>query len=189
MSTLRSYILLIFFTGISFVYGEPNQFNKEKDLFIAQFDCIPDSDDVHSQAAVGCLLAHPDFKGVNYFAVAGAYGVQVRNKKFKYIDTEELMNVAFGTEALPAMNEQERLKARWVNAHGEISYEKDEEGRPIHSAERLKNLTFAKKVVLERVRPILEKGGRVFIMEAGQSDFTADWVEELLKGGVKSPEK
>lgn len=161
-------------------------FNKETDLFIAQFDCLPDSDDVYSQAAVGCLLSHADFQGVNYLAVTGAYGVQVRNKRFKFIDTQELMKAAYGKQALPTMSQEERRDAGWVNAHGKLPHKQDEQGRPIHSVERNQNLAFASEVVQERVRPVLESGGRVFIMEAGQSDFTADWVEALIQSGVKN---
>jgi len=165
--------LVVLFLGCSpFMLGEivPNNFDKEKDLFIAQFDSIPDSDDIHSQAAVGCLLAHPDFTGVNYFAVAGAYGVQVRNQKFKFIDDK------------PAA----RAAARWVDAHGEISRESDDKGRPKRSPERIAKLKFAAEVIVERVKPVLAGGGRVFVMDAGQSDFTVDWVKKLIEAGVKN---
>ncbi|MGJ8641327.1 MAG: hypothetical protein ACSHYA_18195 [Opitutaceae bacterium] len=164
--------------------AEPNNFDKTKDLFIAQFDSIPDSDDIHTQAAVGCLLAHPDFQGVNYFAVAGAYGIQVSNQRFKYIDSRELFNLAFGSEAMASDSTAERAQARWVNAHGRIIYGTNDEGRVERSPERLAQLDFASDVVKDRAKPILASGGRVFVMEAGQSDFTADWVAKLIAEGV-----
>jgi hypothetical protein len=161
-----------------------NRFNKEKDLFIAQFDSLPDSDDIHAQAAVGCLLAHPDFEGVNYFAVAGAYGVQVKNSRFKYIDSRRLFNLAFGAEALPADTAKQRAQARWVNAHERIIYGVNSDGYVMRSPERIAQMDFASEVVKEKAKPILLAGGRVFVMDAGQSDLTADWVEKLIADGV-----
>ncbi|MGJ8653733.1 MAG: hypothetical protein ACSHX8_10705 [Opitutaceae bacterium] len=161
-----------------------NRFNKEKDLFIAQFDSLPDSDDIHAQAAVGSLLAHPHFEGVNYFAVAGAYGVQVKNSRFKYIDSRKLFNLAFGTEAQPDDTAEERAQARWVNAHARIIYGANEDGHVVRSPERIAQMDFASDVVKDRAKPILEAGGRVFVMDAGQSDLTADWVEKLIADGV-----
>ncbi|MFR9511890.1 MAG: hypothetical protein SNG69_09245 [Rikenellaceae bacterium] len=35
--------------------------------------------------------------------------------------------------------------------------------------------------IVDVVLPILKKGGRVWVQEAGQSDITADWVGEVLK--------
>jgi hypothetical protein len=164
----------------------PNHFNKNKDLFIAQFDSIPDSDDIHSQAAVGCLLAHPDFDGVDYFAVAGAYGVQVSKKQFKYIDSRALFNLAFGQEALATDSAEQRAQARWVNAHARIIYGTNADGQVVRSPERIAQMDFASEVVKDRAKPVLEAGGRVFVMEAGQSDFTADWVAKLIAEGVEN---
>ncbi|WP_146601140.1 hypothetical protein [Novipirellula aureliae] len=161
-----------------------NRFNKEKDLFIAQFDSLPDSDDIHAQAAVGCLLAHPQLEGVNYFAVAGAYGVQVKNSRFKYIDSRRLFDLAFGPEALATDTAEKRAQARWVNAHERIIYGTNEDGHVMRSPERIAQLDFASDVVKEKAKPVLEAGGRVFVMDAGQSDFTADWVAKLIADGV-----
>ncbi|MDC0497380.1 hypothetical protein OAN72_00235 [bacterium] len=164
--------------------GPLNRFNKEKDLFIAQFDSLPDSDDIHAQAAVGSLLAHPHFEGVNYLAVAGAYGVQVKNSRFKYIDSRRLFNLAFGPEATPDDTAEERSKARWVNAHARIIYGANKDGHVLRSPERIEQMNFASEVIKDRAKPILEAGGRVFAMDAGQSDLTADWVAKLIADGV-----
>lgn len=51
-------------------------FNKSKDLILADFDLLPDEDDAHAVATLGFILKHPDFDGVNYHVVAGAYGTQ-----------------------------------------------------------------------------------------------------------------
>ncbi|WP_075604013.1 hypothetical protein [Saccharicrinis aurantiacus] len=122
-------------------YSRP-LFNKKKDILIAQFDSKPDPDDIHAQAALGCMLLHKDLKGVNYYAVAGAVGIQ----NGKYIDSEELFNMAFGK--------------KWTDAHT------DWEG----SVQKITN----------KVAPILKKGGKVWVQEAGQSNITADWIKELL---------
>ena len=47
-----------------------------------------------------------------------------------------------------------------------------------------KNWNNAVQQVRYQVRAVLAKGGQVFVAEAGQSDFTRDWVEGLLKAGV-----
>ncbi|TCI84411.1 fibronectin type III domain-containing protein [Tenacibaculum sp. M341] len=119
-------------------------FNKNKDLLIAQFDSKPDPDDIHAQAALGSMLLHNDLKGVNYYAVAGAYGRQ----NGRFIDSDELFDLAFG-------------KNNWTDA--------DENWTA--SVNRIKN----------KVIPILNNGGKVWVQEAGQSDITADWVAEAIK--------
>jgi hypothetical protein len=67
-------------------------FDKKKDILIAQFDSKPDPDDIHAQAALGCLLLHKDLKGVKYYAVAGAVGIQ----KGKFIPSDKLFKMVFG---------------------------------------------------------------------------------------------
>ncbi len=118
-------------------------FNKEKDILIAQFDSKPDPDDIHAQAALGCMLLHDDLKGVEYYAVSGAIGIQ----NGEYIESDELFNMAFGEN--------------WTNAHVDWSGS-------------VQNIT-------NKVVPIIEKGGKVWVQEAGQSNITADWIKEVLK--------
>lgn len=69
-------------------------FDRTKDILIAQFDSKPDADDIHAQAALASILVHPDGAGINYFAVAGAYGTQTG----KYIDSNSLFAMAFGEQ-------------------------------------------------------------------------------------------
>ncbi len=73
-------------------------FNKSKDILIAQFDNKPDADDIHSLAALGCMLKHSDLRGIKYFAVQGAYG----NQGGRFINAASLFNKIFGS--------------KWVNA-------------------------------------------------------------------------
>jgi len=121
-------------------------FNAAKDILIAQFDSRPDADDVHSQAALGCLLAHSDFAGVNAYAVSHAWGIQGGH----IWDSDELLTEIFGPKG--AQN--------WTDA---------EEGWQ-QSVDR----------VVAKVTPILKAGGRVWVQEAGQSDFSRDWVQKLI---------
>jgi hypothetical protein len=46
------------------------------------------------------------------------------------------------------------------------------------------NRTAALQLVHDRVRATLAQGGRVWVQEAGQSDFTADWLASLLASNV-----
>ncbi|VGO16669.1 hypothetical protein PDESU_05260 [Pontiella desulfatans] len=125
------------------------QFNKASDILIAQFDSKPDADDIMAQAALGCMLAHEDLAGVDYFCVAGAIGEQSGT----FIDSTSLFELAFGTE-----------NVNWTDASADWSA----------SVTRVK----------DKVQPILEAGGKAWVQEAGQSDFTADWVAALLSAGV-----
>lgn len=67
-------------------------FNIEKDLLLVQFDCKTDVDDLHSVAAFITLMSDPDFKKVNYHAVAGTYGIQ----EGLYVPPNDLFRLAFG---------------------------------------------------------------------------------------------
>lgn len=68
-------------------------FNVEKDLFLVNFDCKTNVEDIHSIAGVATMLNHPRFAEVNYHAVAGTYGIQ----EGSYVPANELLYIAFGT--------------------------------------------------------------------------------------------
>ncbi|MDZ8118507.1 hypothetical protein P9H32_07690 [Pontiella sp. NLcol2] len=96
-------IATFFFTMAITVHATARPaFEPDKDLLIAQYDSKPDPDDLHAQAAAGCMLNHPDWQNVTVFAVAGAYGIQ----KGKYMDSSSLFSMAFG----------EKNKG-WTDAH------------------------------------------------------------------------
>ncbi len=118
-------------------------FNKKKDLLLAQFDSKPDPDDVHAQAALGCMMMHRDLKGVKVYAVSGAIGEQGG----EFLDSRDLFDMIFGK--------------RWTAAN--------------------ENWDKAVADIVNVVTPILKKGGKVWVQEAGQSNITADWVAEVLK--------
>jgi hypothetical protein len=87
------------------LYGE---FNKEKDLLLAQFDCKTDVDDLHSVAAFATILGDVEFSGIRYYAVAGAYGIQGG----PYVPANELFALAFGD--------------KWSDAHTNFQQAVDE---------------------------------------------------------------
>jgi hypothetical protein len=78
-------------------------FQKATDILIAQFDNKPDPDDIQSQAALGSLLSHHDFQGVNVYAAQGSYGRQ----NGVYLDSTALFDLIFGPEGTDT----------WTDAH------------------------------------------------------------------------
>ena len=117
--------------------------NVEQDLFLAQFDCKTDVDDLHSIAGVATILADSRFANVNYHAVAGAYGIQ----EGLYVPANELFEAAFGSN--------------WSDAHT--------------------NFDKAVKEVSSLIIKTLDVGGNIWIAEAGQSDFTAAVIKNIIE--------
>ena len=132
--------------------GFSQTFNTDKDLLLANFDFKPDEDDIMAAAALASMLKHPDLEEVDYYAVAGAYGIQ---DKFTYITTATpgFFNTLFGKE-----------NKKWTDAH--VNWEA--------SIKRVK----------KKVKKVLDSEGRVFVQEAGQSDFLYDVLQQLLKEGM-----
>ena len=126
--------------------GRLGHFDPATDLFIAQFDSKTDVDDVHSMAAVATVLAHPDFAGVRYHAVAGAYGMQ----DGLYVPAPRVFGPAFGDHRSDAHAERDAALDR----------------------------------VTALVVDTLKGGGSVWVAEAGQSDFTADWLQRVAGQGL-----
>lgn len=86
------------------------KFNKEKDLYLANFDLKTDVDDAHSIAAVATMLADERFEGINYHAVVGTYGTQGG----LYVPANDLTEMAFGPHWSDAHND-------WNKAVHEVS--------------------------------------------------------------------
>ncbi|MEM7790492.1 MAG: carbohydrate-binding protein [Verrucomicrobiota bacterium] len=121
------------------------------DLLIAQFDLKPDMDDVHSAAALACMFAHESLAGVDYFVYSGTYG----NQGGAFITEAEaldLYDVLFGSD-------------KWLEV-------KDENG-PVSNYNDLVRDASTRAVAT------VNSGGNVWVQEAGQSDFTLDWVREM----------
>lgn len=79
------------------------RFNLRHDLLLTHFDSKTDVDDIHSIAATATLLNDPRFAGVDYHAVAGAYGIQ----EGLYVPANKLFELAFD--------------GRWSDAHTDFS--------------------------------------------------------------------
>lgn len=118
-----------------------DRFRIGTDLLLAQFDCKTDVDDLHSVAAFATLMAQPEYKRVDYHAVAGTYGTQGG----LYVPPNDLFRMAFDEN--------------WTDAHA--------------------NRAAALKSVKERVIKILDRGGNIWIGDAGQSDFSALLIQAI----------
>jgi hypothetical protein len=138
------------------------KFDLTKDIFIPQFDGRPDADDVHAQAAIGSMLRHPEFSKVKVFAVHNAYGKQ----KGVIHDSRTLMAMAFGGAEGPDT---------WTDANTpDVSKRGEGDSEWAVSVKR----------IADKAEATLQAGGAVWVMEAGQSDITADWVTLLIKRGI-----
>ncbi len=69
-------------------------FDQKKDLLLIHFDCKTDVDDLHTIAAFATLLSNPQFEGIQYYTVAGTYGIQ----EGLYVPANELFTTAFGNK-------------------------------------------------------------------------------------------
>ena len=88
--------------AIDTISSKSADFNIEKDLLLAQFDCKTDVDDLQSVAALVTLLTDSKFSGIHYHAVAGTYGIQ----EGLYVPPNDLFQLAFGKN--------------WTDAHENI---------------------------------------------------------------------
>jgi hypothetical protein len=99
------------------------QFDKDRDLYLANFDLKTDVDDIHSVAAVATMLANSRLDGVQYHAVAGAYGSQGG----LYVPANDLFEMAFGenwsdahADRDKAVKDVSRISLQALNAGGNI---------------------------------------------------------------------
>ena len=148
---LKSLTLSLLITVCTVLGGHAQTFNKQTDLLLANFDLKPDEDDIMAAAALACMLKHPDLDGVNFYAVAGAYGDQ--DHLFITAGVPDYYNLLFGEE-----------NTNWTNAHAYWD----------ESVKRIKN----------KVIPVLNAGGQVFVQEAGQSNITYDVLQAVLADGM-----
>ncbi|MEM9445474.1 MAG: hypothetical protein AAGA18_08980 [Verrucomicrobiota bacterium] len=141
--------------------GNYSSFDTSEDLLLVQYDSLPDPDDVHCHAALGCMLLNPDLKNVDTYAVLGTTGTQELEQGF--IDTTPLMNI----------NHSPQGKDTWTNAwDGHLARGANWN----RSVRRIKN----------KVKSIIQNGGVVFVAEAGQSSINADRIEALINEDVSS---
>ncbi|MBN1300412.1 MAG: hypothetical protein JW995_04280 [Melioribacteraceae bacterium] len=106
----RKIVLVILLSGLFSCKSNTNQknmlgsFNIGQDLFLAQFDCKTDTDDIHSVAGVATMLKDRRFANVDYHAVAGAYGIQ----EGLYVPANEVFQLAFGKHWSDAHSDYEQ---------------------------------------------------------------------------------
>lgn len=129
---LLKQVCFLFILGFSFsckTNVEENQdskigfFNTDKDLLLANFDCKTDVDDLHSIAAFFTLMSNPKFATINYYGVAGAYGVQ----EGLYVPGNELFQLAFNddwsdadTEFEKALIEVRDISIKYLTKGGDV---------------------------------------------------------------------
>lgn len=123
------------------------RFNAEIDLLVMQFDCKTDVDDIHSAAAFKTLLSSAEFSAINYFTVAGTYGIQ----EGLYVPPNPLFQQAFSD--------------KWTDAHA--------------------NKTKATKKMENVALECLQKGGNIWIAEAGQSDFSSELIKAIQRSATE----
>lgn len=145
---------------------ESGNFDIDKDLLLANFDCKTDVDDLQTAAALVTLLADNKFSKINYHAVAGTYGIQ----EGLYVPPNDLFQLAFGdnwTDAHENMkNAVERVK---VVAKTTLENQGDiwiaEAGQSDFSAELIK--------AIQTDLPDLNISQRIHIVQH------SDWNEEV----------
>ena len=140
------------------------KFNIEKDLFLAQFDCKTDVDDIYSIAGVATMLADPRFSNVKYHAVAGAYGIQ----EGLYVPPNDLFKIAFGSHwsdahsnFKQALSEVTKLVTNTLEDGGDIWIA--EAGQSNFSASLIKNI--------KTISPSIKTKSRIHIVQH------SDWNE------------
>lgn len=91
--TSLAYLILLFFSlyACSTKTEQAKNFDLKNDLLLLHYDFKTDVDDLHSAAAFGTLLSHPDYSAINYHAVAGTYGTQTG----LYVPPNELCQMIF----------------------------------------------------------------------------------------------
>ncbi|MBU3005359.1 hypothetical protein [Paraglaciecola arctica] len=126
-------------------------FDFDNDTLIAQFDIKGDLDDIHAIAALGSLLSSKEYPKLGKRTYAVQGSVE-RTSGTQY-RVPKLMTAAFGEE-----NKQ------WFDALG--------------------NYDFAVNAIAEKVLSGLKANnnqGKVWVMEAGQSAFSNDWLRLMIE--------
>jgi len=148
------------------------KFNTDKDLFIAQFDCKTDVDDLHSIAGVATILADHRFKNVNFHAVAGTYGIQ----DGLYVPANELFNAAFGNKwsdahsnYIQAVHDVSAIIKKTLENDGNISIA--EAGQSDFSADVIRNI--------KSILPTIDLESRINIVQHSNWNENQTTAEDL----------
>ena len=124
MRKLMMLMAMVLVTGY-LAKAQQHGFNASTDLLVAQFDLKPDPDDVHSAAALGCILTHADFADVNCYSAVGCYGDSLQNLQ-NYRDINVLFELMFGP-----------VNGKWTDAHN------DREGSVVRIYNKVKPVLLA----------------------------------------------
>jgi len=137
----------------------PTAFERSKDLVALHYDCSPDPDDIESIVADRVVL-ESEFGGAwlrdHVVAVVGTYGT---NLHYHRSACELLLQVTWAGAAL------QTLRAGVGS----------DEPRTMHAQLRAE----AARQAAPLYRATIERGGRVYVKEGGQSDFTFATVQLL----------
>ncbi len=168
-------LFMVCLSGVS-LPQQIGEFNADKDLFLAQFDCKTDVDDIYSIAGVATMLADPRLSGVKYHAVAGAYGIQ----EGLYVPPNDLFKIAFGSHwsdahrnFKQALKEVTKLVVKTLKDSGDVWIA--EAGQSDFSASLIKNV----KTVL----PSINSKSRIHLVQ--HSDWNENNTSKNDLGYVK----
>ncbi|WP_299127139.1 hypothetical protein [uncultured Winogradskyella sp.] len=164
-------ILLCYSCGIKHEIkkeSKHHQFAYNKDLLLLNYDCKTDADDLHTIAAFASLVRLPNYSKINYYAVAGSYGIQ----KGEYIPANSLFKLVFNdrwsdahTNYENAINEVYNKAIKTLNNGGNIWIA--EAGQSDFSASLVKKI--------QNNTNQLNTKNRVFIVQH------SDWNEQMTR--------
>jgi hypothetical protein len=163
-------IACIFIFSISMAQDKPSpksgNFDIEKDLLLAHFDCKTDVDDLQTAAALATLMSHTNYSEINYHAVAGTYGIQ----EGLYVPPNDLFQLAFGDHCTDAHeNTQNAIAQVKVIATATLKNQGDvwiaDAGQSDFSAELIK--------AIQADLPDMDMSQRIHIVQH------SDWNEEV----------
>ncbi len=163
---MRLFLFALLFATSPYLFPQFKAFDLENDLLLAQFDCKTDVDDLHTVAALATVLNHPEYRDMNYHAIAGAYGVQ----EGLYVPPNELFELAFGVNWSDAHKEGNMAVQKVLT----LVEETLEQGGDIWIAEAGQSDFSARWIrALLALRPELATKQRIHIVQH------SDWNEEV----------
>lgn len=139
--------------------GPTPDFDKSKDLLLAQYDLANDEDDIQALAALGCVLASSEWSGIRVYGVLGSSSPN-QGKPQNRLSPIDLFDAVFGDG--PSAE-------TWTDRQSDDA----------------KSITRVAAIVQSTIR----NGGRVFVAEAGHYPFTLSWVNHLVDKGMLTAEQ
>jgi len=157
---------IVLWSRSTYNYGD----NTGRSSSGATLDALPVSSRATSGTGIfdsgkDILIAHFDSKpDADDVMAQAALSSMLRHPDLNGVNYYAVLG-AYGTQSATFIDSSSLMDlgfgtGRWTNAHTDWS----------GSVTR----------VVDKVKPILQAGGKVFVQEAGQSDFTADWIFRLI---------